>query len=51
MCKEEFENYLKDLFNLKSFDGSKICVIGDRITTDVLFGNRMNSFTILTDVF
>lgn len=26
-------------------------MIGDRITTDVLFGNRMNSFTVLTEAF
>lgn len=26
-------------------------MIGDRLTTDVLFGNLMGAFTVLTDVF
>ena len=51
MCKNEFLDYIKQLYNLDHIDGSEICIIGDRITTDILFGNRMNSFTVLTEVF
>jgi len=47
--KKPFKNLFEEIKQKYNFENSKVFVVGDRIFTDILFGNLSGAVTVLVD--